>query len=105
MIGRRGVIPGIHAVVLADDARVKNHDDTAVGGRSNQASKPLSQFDNRFRNLIVAKGIATSRFDRFQLGLQKRMIGDAERQLGNDYVAKRIAAHRHLAKTVGAKEC
>ncbi len=87
------------------DTRIGHHDDPGIGGGSDQTPKSLSHFDDRFRQLIVAKRIPTSGSNRFEPGFQERVVRDTEWKLRDDDVVQRITGNVDtLPERVGSEE-
>ena len=78
------------AVVLAQDPIIQNNDDAFIGLGPNKATDPLSQFQDRFGKGIFGERISAVGLDIFELGFDQRMIGNGERESGNDDVGKRF---------------
>ena len=51
---------------------------------ADQAAKALFEFDHRFRNLVLTKGITPCRPNRLETRFGERLIGHAEGQFGDD---------------------
>jgi hypothetical protein len=63
------------AVVFGRDSGVEHHDDAVVGRGADQATEALAKLDHRFGQLVIAKRISAAAADRFEPGLQQRVVG------------------------------
>ena len=76
------------AVTLTQYPIVQNNDDSFIGLGPDQAADTLSQFQDCFWKRIFRERIAAVGLNIFELGLNQRMIGNGERESGDDNVRK-----------------
>ena len=79
------------AVAFGEDSRVEEDDQAVIAATTDQAPEALLQFDDRQGKLVIQKGVATLRRDRFHASLGDGIVGDGERQLCDDHVGQRFA--------------
>ena len=76
-----------------------------IGARADEAAEALFEFNDGFWKLVVAERVATGGADGVEAGLEERMVGHGERQLGDDYGLERVAGHVDaLPETIGTEE-
>src|SRR5512146_2047548 len=92
---RRQALPDAPAVVLADDARVADHQHAAVVLVADQASRALLQRDDGARQLVFHEGVSPLFLQLFDARRQHRVVRRGERQLVDDDQRQRLAAHVH----------
>ena len=85
--------------------RVKHYDDPGISFASNQSLETLLEFNDRFWKLVITEWISACRSNCFQSRLQQRLVGNTERQFGNDHVLQRVALNVDaLPETIGAEQ-
>src|SRR5581483_2268006 len=72
-------LPNAPAIWLVNQARVANHQDTAIGLVADQTSGALLQGDDRFRQLILHERVTSLRVEPVDAGGQDRVVGRRER--------------------------
>ena len=93
------------AVAFRADAGIEDDDLAGVGAAADQATEALLQFDDRFGERVFKERFASARFDRFHASFLQRLVGDGERQLGDDHVLQSVAGDiDSLPEAVGSKQ-
>src|SRR5205085_8198730 len=88
-----------------DDSVVENHDDAAVRFCPNQPADALSQFQDRFRQRVFRKSVASAFLNELQLRFNQWCVRNRERQTGDDHVREGFTWNIDPApKTVRAEE-
>ena len=102
--GREGLQKAF-AVVLTQDPIIQNNDDALIGLGPDETTDPLSQFQDRFGKGIFGERVAAVSLNIFELGFDQGMIGNGERESGDDDVGKRFSWHIDACpEAVGPKQ-
>jgi len=76
-----------------------------IGTSANEAAEALFEFDDGFWELVVAERVAAFFADCVEASFEEGVVGDGERQLGDDHGLQRVARHVDaLPETVGAEQ-
>jgi hypothetical protein len=95
----------ILAIGFVDYARVKDNDYAGVGFASNQPTEALLELENRRRELIIIKRVATLLLNLLEPAGNQGLIRDGKRQPNNNHIAKSLAGDINaLPETIGAKK-
>src|SRR5215211_722814 len=74
------------AVGFGYDAVIENDNHAAIGFGPDQTAYALSQFQDRFRQRLFSKRIATALLDQLKFRFYERMIRDGKRQSRDDHI-------------------
>ena len=76
-----------------------------IGTSANEAAEALFEFDDGFWELVVAERVAAFFADCVEASFEEGVVGDGERQLGDDHGLQRVARHVDaLPEAVGAQQ-
>ena len=84
---------------------VKDNDDACIGFTPNEPSKSLFEFYDCLRQLVIIEWVASLFFERFKSSLQERLVRNAKRQFGDDYILQRVTLDiDSLPETIGSEQ-
>ena len=93
------------AVGFGCDAGVEDDDDSFVLFGADESSEALFEFEDGFGELIVEEGVPAVDSDLFESGLEQRLIGYGEGQLGDHEVGEGFAGYVDaLPEAIGSQQ-
>src|SRR5690606_983699 len=92
-------------VALAEQARIRHHQQAGVLRIADQTAGALTQGQHRLGQLVITKGVTAVAIDVLDAGRRHRITRRRERQLVDYDTAQRIASHINaFPETAGAKQ-
>src|SRR3954471_5281304 len=91
---RNGVQEGL-AILFYEHPIIKDYDNASVRASADEATDSLAEFEDGFGQGKFPKRVTPAGFDGFDPGFDKWMIGNRERQSGDNDIGQRLSWNVH----------